>query len=106
MMNFGNTLGLNNILILVLIKRFCRTHLSIVPPHVQPIVAQQERVLVDVVNGKFDGGHDATADPAFGYAAGNSTAEREKSCYVNIVPLVGRGPLTERTARTPRQQKQ
>lgn len=70
----------------------------------QPIVAQQRRVLVDVVDGQFDGRHDAAAHPALGYAAGHAAAEREEAGDVHVVSFVGRGPLTAGAERAPRQQ--
>lgn len=72
------------------------TYLCVVPPDVQPVVAQQRRVLVDVVDGQLDGRHDAAAHAALGYAAGHAAAEREEPGDVHVVPLVGRGPLPGR----------
>lgn len=44
-------------------------YLSIVPPNVHPVIAQYRRVLVDVVDGQFNGRHDAPAHAALGDAA-------------------------------------
>lgn len=83
-----------------------KPYLSVVPPHVQPVVAQQGRALVDVVDGQFDGRHDAATDPAFGYAAGHAAAEREEAGYVHVVSLVGRGSLPGRAGRAPTRHQQ
>lgn len=59
-----------------------------------------------MVDGQLDCRHDAPADTALGYAAGHATAEREETSYVDVVSLVGRGPLTDGGERAPRHQQQ
>lgn len=62
-------------------------YLSVVPPHVQTVVAQDLRALVDVVDGQLDGGHDAAADTALRHVP----SEREEAGYVDVVTLVESG---------------
>lgn len=57
-----------------------KNYLRVVPPHVQPIVPEDDPILVDMIDGELDRGHDATADVALGHVM----AEREESGDVNV----------------------